>query len=257
MSVLLGIGLFALYVGVKQGITSPVFNVKEIRWSGLRHLKGSGITERLVSLTGENLFQLDLSGVRQKLLADPWVKSVTVRKVFPDHLSIMIVERRPALVEYAGVDFQGAAGSSERTALLDEEGVILEEGGIYPKTLPRVIRFDRERFPNAAVLTRSLASRSDVLMDLSNPDDLLIHFTGDARGLRKGILHLGKGDYQSRWVRYLEIENDLRNRGLSSWEVDLRFSDKAIVKSGFSPKKTGTRRPSVLPLRNRRERRAT
>lgn len=236
---------------------SPVFNVKEIRWSGLHHLKGSGITKGLESLTGKNLFQLDLGGVRKKLLSDPWVKSVSVRKVFPDHLSIMIVERRPALVEYAGVDFSGAAGSSGKTALLDEEGVVLAEGGVYSEEFPRVIRFNRERFPNAAVLARILASRTDVLMDLSNPEDLLIHFTGEDHGEPKGVLHLGKRDYQARWLRYLEIENDLRNRGLSSWEVDLRFSDKAIVKGGFSPKNISTGRPSVLPLRGRGKRRAT
>jgi cell division protein FtsQ len=250
-------GLFVLYLGVMKGMSSSVFSVKEIRWSGLHHLEGSGIRDRLSSLTGENLFQLDLTHARKALLSDPWMKSVTVKKVFPDQLSVMVVERTPALVEYAGVDFEGAGGSSGRTALLDEEGVVLEEGGIYPKTLPRVIRYNRERFPNAAVLARSLASRSDVLMDLSNPEDLLIHFIGKEDGLRNGVLHLGKGDFQARWLRYLVIENDLRERGLSPWDVDLRFSGKAIVKSGFSPKKTGSRRPSVLSLRNRGERRAT
>ncbi|HIE65059.1 MAG: FtsQ-type POTRA domain-containing protein [Nitrospira sp.] len=251
LSVLLGMGLFVLYLGLKQGMSSSVFNVKEIRWSGLHHLKGSGIRDRLAALTGENLFYLDLADARKELLSDPWVKSVVVKKVFPDRLSIMIVERKPALVEYAGVDFQGAVGSSRRTALLDEEGVILEEGGVYPETLPRIIRFDRERFPNAAILARSLANRPGVLMDLSNPDDLLVHFTGEKSGVRKGVLHLGKRDYQERWVRYLEIENDLRDRGFSHWEVDLRFSDKAIVRRGFSVKKIGSRGPSVLPRRHR------
>lgn len=251
LSVLLGMGLYVLYLGLEQGMSSSVFSVKEIRWSGLHHLKGSGIRDRLATLRGENLFHLDLAEARREVLSDPWVKSVVVKKVFPDQLSIMIVERRPALVEYAGVDFQGTAGLSGEMALLDEEGVVLDEGGVYPKTLPRIIRFDRNRFPDAAVLARSLASRPDVLMDLSDPDDLLIHFIGEKSRVREGVLHLGKKDYQERWLRYLEIEEDLRNRGISHWEVDLRFSDKAIVRRGFSVKKTGSREPSVLPRRDR------
>jgi len=257
LSLLLGIGLFVLYLGLKQGMSSSVFSVKEIHWSGLQHLEGSGMKARLAALSGENLFHLNLKSARKEVLSDPWVKSVAVRKIFPDQLSVMIVERRPALVEYTSVDFQTSSGSSGRTALLDEEGVVLEEGGVYPKILPRVIRFDRERFPNVAVLARSLANRPGVLLDLTNPEDLLIHFTGEKNGAQKGVLHLGMSEYQARWVRYLDIENDLRDRGISHWEIDMRFSNKAIVKSGFSGKKKGSGRPSVLPRRHRKNKHAT
>lgn len=257
LSVLLGAGLFTLYLGLKRGMASPVFSVKEIQWSGLRRLEGSGIRDRLDSLTGENLFRLNLAEARKTVLANPWVKSVALKKVFPDRLSVMIVERRPALVEYVDVKFQKTGVSPGKTALLDAEGVVLEEGGIYPDTLPRVIRFDRKRFPNAAVLARSLENRPDVLLDLSNPDDLLIHFMGGTNGEREGLLHLGKGEYQAKWGRYLEIESDLQDRGRSRWEIDLRFSDKAIVKSGFSVERADTRRPSMLFRRNKEKRRPT
>ncbi|MFQ5949585.1 MAG: cell division protein FtsQ/DivIB [Nitrospiria bacterium] len=247
LSILLGAGLFVLYIGIAQAIFSPFFNVKEIRWSGLRHLKAAAMTQRFESLVGENLFRMDLGEIQHRLLSDPWIKEVTVKKDFPDHLSIIVVERTPALVEYAGVGPEETVGSPTKTHLLDEEGVVLEQGGSYPTAFPRVIRFSRDRFPEVSALARRLAGRSGVLIDLSNREDLLIHLTeGDGR-TQKGVLHLGKGEFESKWERFLEIENDLHQRGLSNWEIDLRFSGKAVVKGGFSPKRIRAKRPSGLP----------
>jgi hypothetical protein len=73
-----------------------------------------------------------------------------------------------------------------------------------------------------------LTDRSDFLIDLANPADLQLHLPG-------GVLHFGETDYPEKWSRFSYVEEDLRQRGFSRWEADLRFSEKVIVK-GDLPK---------------------
>ena len=225
MSILLGGTLFGLYAGYLALLTSPLFQIKEIRWIGLERLKGSAMAKRYHWVYGRNIFLLDLAQIQERVLADPWVNGTILRRDFPDRLTIVITERKPAAVE---IDASG------RETLLDEEGISLERGGPYPPELPRLIHFNRESYPKALLLAGLLSDHSLVAINLSNPDDLIAR-------LEEGTLHFGGEGYRERWRRFLEIEGDLQRRGLYDWEIDLRFPDKIIVKTGL-PKKQEVQR---------------
>ncbi|MDC4224900.1 MAG: hypothetical protein MPW15_11895 [Candidatus Manganitrophus sp.] len=66
------------------------------------------------------------------------------------------------------------------------------------------------------------------VIDLADPEDLMVHFP-------EGVLHFGDAEYPERWQRFLEIRDDLEQRGISDREIDLRYRRKVIVKDGFTP----------------------
>ncbi|HZR47797.1 MAG TPA: FtsQ-type POTRA domain-containing protein, partial [Candidatus Manganitrophaceae bacterium] len=224
LSILVGVGLFGFYLGFRQLAASPVFEVRALQWSGLQHLKEPEMTALFRPVLGKNLFNVEIVPLQKALLSNRWVKAATVRKDFPDRLTFIIEERTPASVAYPRL----GGPLPETTQLLDQDGVVLEQGGAYPPDLPRVVHVNPAAYPKALRLARLLTDRSDFFIDLANPADLQVH-------LPEGVVHFGEGEYPEKWSRFSYIEDDLRRRGFSRWEADLRFSEKVIVK-GDRPK---------------------
>lgn len=219
LSILLGGALFGIYLGYESLRKGPYFRVKEIRMVGLKRLSPSDTEARFRSTLGQNIFELDAGPIQNRLLSNPWVKESVVKKEFPDRLVLIVTERTPAAV---AIDPSGAE------VLLDEEGVSLERGGAYPPELPRVTHYNESAYPHALQLARLLSGRDLSTINLSDPEDLVVE-------AKAGTFHFGEGNYAERWRRFLEIENDLEKRGMQGREIDLRFSDKVIVKAGFRP----------------------
>ena len=219
LSLLVGIGLFALYMGGRHLVASSLFKVKAFQWNGLQHLNEPEMARRFQSVLGRNLFEVEIAPIQRALLSNPWVKAATVRKDFPDRLTFIVVERTPASVAYP----RFGEALPETMRLLDREGVILDEGGNYPPELPRVVHVNPAAYPKALRLAELFTKRSDFLIDLSNPDDLQVRLPG-------GLLHFGEENYPEKWNRFVNVEEDLHRRGFSNWEADLHFSDKVIVK---------------------------
>jgi len=232
-AVLLGGSLFTLYVGGERLTSAPLFQVREIRWEGLHHLKEPEMTARFRPMVGRSLFKIDIAQIQAELQANSWVKEVAVRKEFPDRLIIRVVERIPAAVE---VD------SGRPPILRDEEGKILEQNGGLPEGLPRMIHYNPISYARglhlASLISQTLrkegAEASPFVIDLADPEDLVAHFP-------EGVLHFGNADYADRWGRFLQVRDDLAQRGISDREIDLRYRRKVIVKDGFTPDVEGDR----------------
>lgn len=226
-AVLLGGSLFALYLGGERLAASPAFHVREIRWTGLHHLKEPEMTARFRSIVGRSLFRVDIAQIQREIQANPWIKSAVIRKEFPDRLRIQVIERVPAAVE---ID------SARRPLLRDEEGKILQQNGEPPEALPRIIHYNPAAYAQglqlASLISDTLekegAEPSLFVIDLADPENLMVHFP-------EGVLHFGKEEYPERWRRFLEIREDLERRGISDREIDLRYRRKVIVKDGFIP----------------------
>lgn len=223
-----------LALGVERIGASSTFQVEKITWLGLQHLEVDEMTERFQTLVGKNIFKIDIQEVHHRLLSEQWIDTATVKKNFPNQLLIIIVERKPAALEFqlnqrsdALVDF------SMVPVVIDTEGIILQEGGAFPPGLARLIHVNPEAYDRALGLWALMGNRPGLFIDLRNPDDLLVYLTEEAEGKQVGFLHLGSGGYEDSWARFLAIEGDLEERGLALWEIDLRFSGQLVVKTGL------------------------
>jgi len=85
-------GVFSSY----RFITSSLhFNINKINWVGHQRLSTKDLSLWVGPIIGENIFQLDLNKISQKLVEHPWVQTASVRRVFPQSLHLELKERIP------------------------------------------------------------------------------------------------------------------------------------------------------------------
>ncbi|MGM0365759.1 MAG: cell division protein FtsQ/DivIB [Actinomycetota bacterium] len=106
----------AIY-GLNFFYNSDYFKIKEIDIRGNEHYTREELMYHLSEYRGENIFEVDKKMVEDTLLSDLfWLKSVDLKKVFPDHVNITLVERKPYIRAYYKGEY----------FLLDREGVVLD-----------------------------------------------------------------------------------------------------------------------------------
>jgi cell division septal protein FtsQ len=212
--VLAGVFLVAVLFGLQVFLASSYFQIKEIRWSGLKQIDSKELNQQFQFVLGQNLVHLSIADIHTSLISNRWVKEAVVRKVFPSRVDVTLTERIPAAVEIDPL--------SNRMVLRDSEGVVLEEG--EEANLPRMIYYNPNTYTKAMELAPLLSKRKDALIDLSHPKEVSVR-------LKKGVLHLGDQDFKERWERFTKMEDDLARRNIAPWEADLRFPSQVVVKT--------------------------
>jgi cell division protein FtsQ len=120
-------GGYAGYLVVRH---AEYFSLRTVRIVSNDTLTRQEILYLLAIPTHATLFQLDLIRMGDRLERHPYVKTVTLRRQFPDTLTVTITERVPHLV----------AVYQEQGALLDTEGVVLRAfAPEQDSTLPQLV----------------------------------------------------------------------------------------------------------------------
>jgi cell division protein FtsQ len=213
----------ALALYISSGKMKPSFPIKNIVFSGNRHLTDS----ELKALTGlhakESLVTLSHKKLAQALLTSPWIRSVSIRKEFPETVSVSITEAVPfVLLNMNGTLF-----------LVDEKGKLLEElkGNLMP-FLP-IITGDpfnkREAFSEALNLITSMndtgfsSGREHIEVIASRPEELTAIIDGT-------VIKVGVGEYREKLQRLVELKDEIKKRNIPVDYVDVRFANRVIVK---------------------------
>ena len=215
--------LFLVLVTGAYVFLRSAFQLREIVFSGNQHLNDDDL-RALTGLSGkENLGTLSSSGVFRSMSTSPWIRSVSVRKEYPDSLNINIREAEP----FALLDMNG------RRFIVDSKGKLLEE--LKDNSVPflPVISgspFDKkEAYGEAINLVKAikdagLLSRRDRIEIIANrPQDMTVNFDGV-------VVKIGTGEYQDKLVRLLELEDEIKSRRIPVDYIDLRFANRVVVK---------------------------
>jgi cell division protein FtsQ len=93
--VLLGfsIGLTRIY---HYCTTSEFFEISRIEMTGLQQLTERDVLEISGLREGDNSLRIHIPEMEQKILKNPWVESVSIRRELPDRFVIHITERTPS-----------------------------------------------------------------------------------------------------------------------------------------------------------------
>lgn len=204
-------------------VKNPVFRLSRISFTGSEHLTDEELLAVSGLRKGENLLGLSAKKVHAKMLESPWIKAVSVRKELPDRLQIAITETEPfALLEMKGHLF-----------IVDEQGKLLEELKDSPVPFLPVITGNpfgnKEVFTEAIMFARAikdagLLSRKDHIEIIADkPQDMSANMDGI-------VVKVGTGDYGTKISRLMELEEEIRNRNIPVDYIDLRFSNKVVVK---------------------------
>jgi len=217
------------YFGAKYAVDiarKNLFPVKEIVFSGNKHIPENEL-KAIMGLNGnEGLLALSSKDLEKKLLKSPWIKAVSFRKDFPHRFIIRIEESRP----YALLEMNG------RTFFIDDKGHVLEE--LKGESIPFLPIISGDPFKNSSIFPEVLnlvrvmkdqgfttvKDRIEVIIPHgSGPEDISMQVDGT-------LVKVGPGEYEEKLQRLLELEDEIMRRGIPVDYIDLRFANKVVVK---------------------------
>ena len=153
------------------------FRANSIIVKGTNRLSENQIINYVSINDGTNIFSVNLSATRKKLLAHPWIDDAEVRRELPDGINIRIKEHKPLAIidvgrkflindhgvifkelaasdladlpiviglEFSDLDVSGKFRNIPFNAVMDVLRLGRKEGSIIPNRLLKAIRVDRE-----------------------------------------------------------------------------------------------------------------
>jgi cell division septal protein FtsQ len=206
--------------------------VSEVRVSGLRYLDSDHVAGAAGLAVGQDLFRLDLARARQALLLDPRIASAQVTHRWPRGITIRVVERVPVLLVRHGVPWE-----------IDAQGVLLpplQRGVVADVPLLTGPSFDATTGGTqvggvqvqrglawvAALSSRELQLASEVSeVDVADPATTGLILLEGTRVLAPPF----PPDVR-RLSALRVVLADLKKRGTTASEVDLRYENQVIVR---------------------------
>jgi cell division septal protein FtsQ len=170
-------------------LNSPFFNINAVEFSGNSIVSEEQIKGKL-GFGAErplNYFLLNKKSCEELIAKIPYIKSVSVAKIFPDKLLVSVVERTVrCYVEYTNMDM---------FLLIDEEGMVLEVHSYMRLKLPLVVGLsynsfsvgeylnadDAENFNNVVIISRLFEKYEfdDLLkIDVSDKNEIHLFIKG-------------------------------------------------------------------------------
>jgi len=119
------------------------FTVKHIEIEGLNHMDRDTVYGIVTDASSMSMANVDLTGIRQKLMSYGWIAEAQVTRRLPDTLLIAVTERQPAAVwQY-----------NQHLSLVDAKGLVLEPvtAQNMPTDVPLIIGPDANKQAAAMV----------------------------------------------------------------------------------------------------------
>jgi cell division protein FtsQ len=175
--------------------------------------------QRIKSHVHGGFFGFDAETMKRILMQDPWVKSVYIRRVFPNALDVSIKERTPF-------------------AYWNASGVITRQGEVFfPQEIPKL---NVPHFVAAVEDRYQLIDTYESFMRLLSP----IHLTIKSLRLTKSeslslllsnevAVNVGNENQLRRFQQFISAYPQLQNGKLRAEAVDLRYPSGFAVKWGL------------------------
>jgi len=230
------IGMSLVFVYCHDWITHcDYFRAEKVIVSGTDRLDPVAIQKVANLWEGVNVLSVNLSMVRKRLLSEPWIADVEIRREFPATITIAIREHRPLAVIDLGRPF-----------LINTEGRIFKETehGRFAQ-LPIITGIDyldwrMEGKPGSQVFDAVM----DVLLLGSDRAHLLNNERIDqiivdreiGLTLRTespvSVIELGYGDFEKKYQRFTRISDHLNRTEQKQifYSLDLRNPDRIVAR---------------------------
>jgi cell division protein FtsQ len=200
----------------------PLFSLQSIKIKGATQLTDQEIMRRAIPFLRESIFKADVDKVKEAVLAHPFVKEVSIKRVYPFSLLIEVKERSASAL---WVNPQG------EVMVLDEEGeayrrLSKEEAGSLFLVHARDKETAKSLYKQVGSWIREGAIRKESISEVvyNEGSITLVHM---ADGVE---IILGKEDQKARLKRASAVLEDAKKRGLIIRCIDARFDKGAIIK---------------------------
>ncbi len=229
--------IFAGKLGVEKLQDPAILPLSVVRIDGdFKYLSRSDLEQAVGVVVTGNFFSIDLEAVKQAAYELEWVEQVTVRRVWPDTIEMVVVEQEP--LAYWG-----------KRRLISTKGVIFAPTAFnVPINLPRLGGPD----PSAEVVTNNFYKYSHRMSQLNLKITQLVADSRMAWSIvfEDGMeLKLGKDRPRERLEKFASLYrllNKTTERALK--KIDLRYSNGAAVVWGEIVEPTKTKAKKVTKL---------
>jgi len=219
--VLLAVVIVAASVLGVQALTYQ-FRINDIQVTGNYQLEMQDVISSSKIEKGEPLLKISLREIEDRLEQNAWIKSVSLKKQLPGTLLIKIKEAEPMAL----------LSLKKRLYLMDGDGELLErlkgDGVPFLPVIKNINPKNKEDMKEALKLVSTLNDKNII----ANRESIEIGV--ETYGLKMNmdgeLIKVGYGDYSAKIDRWMELEPEIRKRGLPIKYVDLRFKDSVIVK---------------------------
>jgi cell division protein FtsQ len=211
---------------------STLFSVRDVDMNPCAQVTRDEVAGMLAGGKDGTIWSLSAEAIGRRLLTHPWIREVSVRKVFPDRLVVRIEERHPA-----------AMINLDALYYVDEEGDVFKRLSAYDsKNYPIITGFSRtDLSARDTVALRNLRRTIDLLhraeSGVLRQNVSEIHFdpqegftlvTRDT-GL---ALKIGTMEPQEAMQRIEEALPKLSRLGKVRGVVDLKYAGRIFVRPG-------------------------
>ncbi len=219
-------------------LTSPRLAITRVIPIGLPEDRTSALDEAAFPLIGQSILFADIESLTRKLSKEPWVESVSVRRVLPDALEVRLKARAAVALARLGdelwtVDANGVGLWRYTRSTPGEDLVLVDPGPDFKDTdrMERAMRFlGRLREEDKDLLAR--VSELEVRGGRGSLGRSLVVFDR----LLRARLHFGEdalepGRAALTWRALLATVPELSRHGLSLQDIDLRFADRIVLRA--------------------------
>jgi len=238
--VLLPVG-YAGYRAAVFALTSSLFTVRsasDITVEGNHYVSAGDVCNALgISaspsasrrVNGVNVFRLSLGRAQRAVESIPWVRSATLTRAYPHHLTVRVEERVP--LAFLTVD--------GRMKLVDSEGVVLEQPDKSTFDFPVIEGLEgvsqaerRARIGLYQEFGRQVANQTTASgwavseVNLADSADLRAVVV---QGTQAVELHFGDSDFEPRFRSFLALLPELSKAGTKLESMDLRYRNQIVV----------------------------
>jgi cell division protein FtsQ len=121
---LFGAIIFFSVFTINQFRLSKYFPIKTVKIYGINHVDQKDVQELLAPLLVHGFFSINVEYIRDRLLQQPWVSDISVRRNWPDQVEVTVVEKMPV-------------ARWDKATLLSDAGVLFTpKEGTYSENLP-------------------------------------------------------------------------------------------------------------------------
>ena len=213
--VTVGAALLCVWGLVRYTRTSPRFAIKAVHVQGSSHRSSEDIARTGGIAPEHNIFTTDLEAAQSRLLGDPWIERVSLRRKLPGTISIEVLEREAHALVAIGPDLYLATRQGEPFKKY-------ESGDPYDLPVISGIRAEdvaEDRIAAVSLIRRAL----DLVADYEHTSPAKSHPVQEAHleddggivlvvGKAATALHLGRGPYRQSLEQAGRVLAELQNR---------------------------------------------
>ncbi len=197
--------------------SSVGFEVTTLVVKGNQHLSSDAVKRELSGTLGRTLFALDVETARTSLKQNRWIKSATVKKVFPDTLVVNVVEREPVALWKSG----------QTLIVISRDGIAIDEAAPKHMHLPQVVgtgaNETASQFLSAISKFPGLVERSKAYVRVAERRwDVVIN------GGPKVLLPADDWQDALAALNTLQLEKSILDRDLV--QIDMRLPDRLVLR---------------------------